>query len=74
MAGDAVAASILEQAGEHLGRLAAHVLRALCLEGAAAPVVPVGGVLEQPGPVRDAVAAWLRDAVPDARLRPPCRP
>lgn len=68
--GDTAAMGILSGAGEHLAALAVHVLSRLGLAEIEAAVVPVGGLLEAPGPVRETVATGLRQAVRGATLQP----
>jgi N-acetylglucosamine kinase len=70
-AGDPAASRILQRAGEHLGTLAVHVLRRLGLDRTGSLVVTAGGVLERPGPVRDALAGRLTRDAPGARLEAP---
>ena len=62
--GDAVATSILEQAGEELAWLAASVLQGLDHESSPLAVTPIGGVFRTGGPLRRAFSSRLSTVQP----------
>ena len=67
-AGDAIARSVLTQAGAELARLVKLVIRRLFAEEASVPVAMTGGVLRQSALVRQVFYNSLRSEYPNASV------
>lgn len=69
--GDAVASTILEQAGVELGRAIAAVLRQIEWLNTPVPIAPIGGVFRAGTLILDPMLAWVKQTNPDAYLITP---